>query len=499
MESVNIRSMAIIVVYTVVWHLLVLKFGNVLAQKHNLPMSKQEAAEECSRIGTTLVHHKDLKAGPSAPKYTEQLENGEMAWVDGYAELSPFLEWEGCYPASDLKFEQRSKMIENSLYLCSQECLSVGNTLYVAVQGNICYCLTSDFSYGQPVHYERCNISCVDNADDSCGGDMYADVNRIGSLMTDWATNQPSKRQCVYFKANQFVFGEYTASCHAFTADGYVCNAFNRNHSELENSECNDNFTYYDIDHCLKTVYSTRQEAYEDCLNMNGSLSQSSSVIQLKVHIENKRKDAMSNNNRFWLGTYRTFRTLENISSPDTACLSVAKMNDILYLEPDDCSEKKHALCRQNPNFNKIHSPEIRSVSSKVVSFTVVNLPKNFTRFTTGIFSTQISSYTENSLSSKLSDHAKTTNYIVLTLSCICLLVTSGIMILLYRKYKWLKRITVSLRVLQRASDRPTKTDGHASDESKSSPTNRDLLNSETGRTSEGLDDQLHNTYEALF
>ena len=60
-------------------------------------LSKQDAVKHCSTIETTLLSYKDTKAGPSAPECLNQLGDGEPAWIERYARLSPFLSWQGCF------------------------------------------------------------------------------------------------------------------------------------------------------------------------------------------------------------------------------------------------------------------------------------------------------------------------------------------------------------------------------------------------------------------
>ena len=181
-------------------------------------MSKLEAGQECSRRGGSLVNYKEIQNKTSASKYLDQLENGDTAWIDNYAEFSPFLYWLGCYSVIDVNIVNTFEIEDKSLFLCSKECLRHG---YVGVKNTTCYCIEtypdpySDISTVSP---SLCYISCSKNGIDSCGGDLHMDVYEIRHYIT-WGTNEPADRQCVYYKLSSFAFQTdkaYTASCHIF-------------------------------------------------------------------------------------------------------------------------------------------------------------------------------------------------------------------------------------------------------------------------------------------
>ena len=66
-------------------------------------VSKQRAIKECSESGSSLLSYRAAKANPSAPAYLNQLGNGESAWIEGYAKLSPFLSWQGCFNTTNIQ------------------------------------------------------------------------------------------------------------------------------------------------------------------------------------------------------------------------------------------------------------------------------------------------------------------------------------------------------------------------------------------------------------
>ena len=83
--------------------LVVLSAHKVSTTELKFLWPKQEAAKECARSGTTLANFMEVQENPFNQEFLEQLETGQTAWIDGYAELSPFLWSEGCYHFSKHK------------------------------------------------------------------------------------------------------------------------------------------------------------------------------------------------------------------------------------------------------------------------------------------------------------------------------------------------------------------------------------------------------------
>ena len=347
------------------WIILLVRVYNVNSTENkpvqtHKQMSKEQAKEKCTKTG--LANYASVKANPTATGYLNQLLNGESAWIKGYAKLSPFLAWHGCFNTThkDLKrvglyaFATEKK----SLYLCSQQCLTHKYS-YTGMKDRTCYCLKHH--QGPLIQYAHvndslCSITCENNVVDSCGGHTFVSVYSIvepGSM--HWAGNEPSKRQCVYVKRNRSIFDLHTASCHTFPTNmvnGFIC--MNSVYSRLETVNCTKANSF-----CIIDEPSTRQEAYMSCMNRHGKLADlgSESVIPQWMTIKNFK---------YWIGVYRTFGISERYIENKTICLAAVRVNYTLYLEPDDCSEQKYYLCEQKTTSPSSQYPYITTKTSPI-------------------------------------------------------------------------------------------------------------------------------------
>ena len=227
------------------------------------------------------------------------------------------------------KYEAKIDMTNKSLSTCLKECLFY-NIRVFGVQNTTCYCfLNNMFNSQELVDPTLCNISCDYNVIESCGGDSYL---ALYSVYSDdgihWGKNEPSNKQCAYIKRKHPQPEAYTASCYSFSAGGYVCIG------ALLPRHCDRSF----INFCIKIGTLTWQEAYKSCLNDNGMHSDWMRFINYGR--------GLKFNHNYWFGPYRTFRMSGSATINKTVCVAATRRNNTLYLEPDDCSEMKHSLCK---------------------------------------------------------------------------------------------------------------------------------------------------------
>ena len=302
-------------------------------------MSKLVAEQECSKSGGSLVNYKEIQDKPSASTYLDQLKNGGSAWIDGYAEFSPILYWQGCYSITDSRYIYiyTFKIEDRSLFLCSKECLRHDASIsYVGVKDTTCYCIDSHpafLPYREIVNSSLCNISCSKNAIDSCGGDLHMDLYGTEFVVDIvWGQTEPANGQCVYYKLNTSTVEAYTASCHTRYIDGFVCKEVEG--SALDTSSCNSSINS-GVQYCFKAEPSTGHEAHELCKDINGRLTFHRSFTKTVGLIDHM----------YWTGFFRSFGLLDNVTS-NAVCVAATKVNNIIYLEPDDCTVKKYFLCQ---------------------------------------------------------------------------------------------------------------------------------------------------------
>ena len=329
-------------------------------------MSKERAIETCAQIGGSLVNYASVTENPVGSVYLTQIVDGESAWINGFAKLSPFLAWHGCFNTTHKNMKiaglYKRDTAKKSLYLCSQQCLAYKYS-YMGMKDRTCYCFYH--RQGLMIIYAAvkdslCSITCENNVVDSCGGQSFVSVYSIvepGRM--HWAHNEPSKRQCIYVKRNRSRFDLHTASCHTFptnVVNGFIC--MNSVHSRLETVNCTKANPF-----CIIDEPSTRQEAYMNCISRRGKLADldSESVIPQWMTIKNFK---------YWIGVYRTYGISERYIENKTVCLAAVRVNNTLYLEPDDCSEEKHYLCEVKTITQSSDYPNITSNTSPITGTT---------------------------------------------------------------------------------------------------------------------------------
>ena len=313
-------------------------------------MSKEQAAYHCNKTGSNLLNYKQIKTNPSAKEYLSQLNNGESAWIQGYAKLSPFLSWQGCYNTSGSKLLEDIRTVAiryQSLSRCLGACSP--SYTYIGLKDTSCFCIyqnqRNNLHYGF-VNDSVCSVPCHNNAIDLCGGDSYMAVYRIlEDRSIDWGTNEPSSHLCVYVKRKYDRFAVYTASCHTHWINGYICSG--SAWSSLSTENCS-NVSYSNM-YCIQKDVSSRQDASTSCYRRRGILADIGAEGPTSMYLEY--------NLRYWIGIHRTFGIAEQYRPTETVCLSATKLGDQLVIEPDDCAAQKLYLCESQSDTNTTTVP----------------------------------------------------------------------------------------------------------------------------------------------
>ena len=353
-------------------------------EQPKIQMSKRRARETCAQSGDSLVSYSSIKTNPVAAVYLNQLVDGESAWIEGFAKLSPFLAWHGCFNWTYMKqiVHVDTVIIKNkSLYMCSQSCLDKNRTtMYIGIKNRTYYCFDNQF-WERGIHHAAiddslCSLLCENNIVDSCGGHFFVSVySVIESTRMNWARNEPSKRQCVYARGHETRFQLHTASCHtpqAVSVNGYICaNSVSSGPILMDNCPEEDKANLF----CVFNIPSSRQEAYTSCSGRRGKLADLSS--------EGDVGSKVKTNSKYWISVYRTFGISEKYIENETVCLAAVRVNDTLYLEPDDCSEEKYYLREQNTMTHSSHYSNVPSNTSPITADTNSNNGPNITLPTT--------------------------------------------------------------------------------------------------------------------
>ena len=309
-------------------------------------MSKLDAVKQCSTIGATLLSYKNINANPSGQEYLSKLGDGEFAWIEGYAKLSPFLSWQGCFNTTNINYLASMRVVSieaKSIYRCWEACPGY-EYMYIGIKDRSCYCILQDQRHAirnTNVNDSYCSFSCNNNVIDSCGGHSYMSVYAIlDNGRIHWAATEPSSQLCVYVKRKRLKFEAFIASCHTLQSDlinGYICT--NNAWSRMSKTNCTSQ-TAVQGTYCIMDDISSRTEASEGCFRKNGMLADLGAEADTPVYLKH--------NFRYWIGIHRTFETSETYRDGETVCLSATRVGNMLYLEPDDCSAQKYYLCESN-------------------------------------------------------------------------------------------------------------------------------------------------------
>lgn len=190
------------------------------------------------------------------------MNNGESAWIEGYALFSPFVVFIGSYKLTENFTNPKNlNMKSHDLYNCSVEC----KRGYIGIHNASCYCMGEDkpsFTRSQP--YRNISIPCLGNTLEDCSGISFISIYRlVSSGEGSWDRKDSSHRQCVIAEKGVKRFKLSTASCFAKVIDGYLCTITDT--ARCSSGKMNNT-------NCLMHQNTTRMEAFSGCLNETGTL-----------------------------------------------------------------------------------------------------------------------------------------------------------------------------------------------------------------------------------
>jgi len=243
------------------------------------------------------------------------LEDGQSAWVAGYAIYGEFYNHMGCYDDNGNTFEKSDKPEHRGFYQCSKYCetFANGNALYdnfyISIDATRCFCLRDC----QP---EK-RTACPNNTNNRNGlVELYQKRDRYTSH---------GPYQCVFMRLNvKDHWVETTSKCHDIRhiACSPIQRPFVCNDIPLSNS------LYCDVHYSATWV---------DCIKHCNNFK-----TMMASHQTEKLKSIMKKYNEYWLGAVSAY-TIQ-VESGD-ACLAVTGLGDQLVLEPDDCQTENNYIC----------------------------------------------------------------------------------------------------------------------------------------------------------
>ena len=368
-------------------------------------LSKYEADEYCKFNESVLPSYSDIVKTVSVPKYLFELNDTESAWILGFPKFSPFLIWFGCFKT--MYFNNARVLKERSLFRCVNHCESLKKRNYntVGISNHVCFCFSTPYYELSPVQSAFCDIPCSNYTLDRCGGKNTMSVYSFDrKFAANWAGNEPPLKQCVFVRITNWKMYLQTSDCftsvYSPSVNGYFCMTWWSNKiihkcaAQAGNGKM-----------CLIDDVTSWWHANEECMKGNGYMS----------YLWSSRFQTLIKNNKaYWLGRYRTFEVADESNDATSACLSVRRVENSFFIEPDSCSANKTVFCIE---------PSTTTASSTVIATT------------SGKDNATNGNNTDNKSNSKTFTKSKNYWMAVFTLPCACLvLILLFLVCIVYKK-----------------------------------------------------------------
>ena len=282
-----------------------------------------------------------------------EMEDGESAWVAGYARYGEFWNHWGCYLYDDENtFAASDKQQHRGFYQCSKYCenLASSTSLYglffIAINKTSCFCLRK--IYAMKKH------ACPHNNENQLLLELYRKRNRSPTQ---------GHYQCASITANaQNVTGDITSKC--FERKHIVCFFF------IKPVMCNDVILKDNL-YCDVGYSTTWMNGAKVCNSLSGILV---------PYLTREFMITMRMDSRYWTGAVSAY-TIQ--TEPGDACLAVTRLRDELVLEPDDCAAERSFICAtditQGNNNGIPYSYTSKMITKQTPSNAILTIPKSTT------------------------------------------------------------------------------------------------------------------------
>ena len=254
-----------------------------------------------------------------------QLEDGESAWVAGYAKYgdSMYNHW-GCYPYDNQNtFAVSDNQGHRGFYQCTEYCekqaygTSNYDKLYILITTTSCVCLKNV--------YEENRTACPETSDDGLLLELYRRKN---------IDKSKGLYQCGTIKYNTNKRNWETITSKCLGGKGVLCTLIR------QSIICN-NKTLEENPYCDVGISGTWMNGVKECNYNNGMLA---------PFLIDVMPSTMYWGNQYWLGSVSAYKIQ---TDQGDACLSVTRVVDQLVLEPDDCEAKHKFICDSDIKPNK--------------------------------------------------------------------------------------------------------------------------------------------------
>jgi len=248
-----------------------------------------------------------------------ELEDGESAWVAGYAKYDDSLYYHfGCCPYDNQNtFAESDKQEHRGFYQCSYYCenrasgTAYNDKLSFLINATNCVCIKNVFVINR--------TACPETNEDGSFLELYGRKNRYKSN---------GLYQCGAFRYSDKGNGE-TLTSKCLGNKGAVCTHMTHVTRTLT---CH-NIPLVTTSFCYVSSSDTWMNRVKECNSLGGIVLPF--MLQELTFISGK-------DNQYWLGSVRAYKVQ---TQPEDACLSVTRIGDRLVLQPDDCEAKNKFIC----------------------------------------------------------------------------------------------------------------------------------------------------------
>jgi len=280
-----------------------------------------------------------------------QLNEGESAWVGGYAQYGHTLVWDGCYIVEDYTPEPLVLNGINKLFECSTVC-AYKNRSKIGVNSQHCWCFEIN---------ELNRVGVLQKTNCS----FKKETTRLIGVYNVKDEYHAQKAQCFveetyYDNDNNKMYNTVAESCTYKHA--YVC----RFEKTPEKDICTQPPDIYKRKGlCLMKESTSWSTSFETCVRLNGHLVSNKTELVGFLHLRTS----------FWLGGFRPFIINTTTHMTDLACLMVTRIGRDLFLEPDNCLIKRQVLCaNQNDTLTTFDLSNHTNMIAGVISLVCVIL-----------------------------------------------------------------------------------------------------------------------------
>ena len=243
--------------------------------------------------------------GPRLNK-TVILNEGVSAWVSGYALVTGYFAWEGCYTLPHgIKITPMFNITHNNnVFNCYHQCSIISDVKNIGIKEDRCYCLQKAISKGET--HQNCN--------------METDIG-VYTMRGTLIVNGPATAQCIKLLVLKLRSLQYNAvSC-------------------LEKHRCLCKCAASDNCPAMNDTM-TWHECEQKCASLSKSIVPWPDQNDVPKYLRNVT---------YWLGSFRTFQTLRvPPGEKEYGCLSVVRYSDGFYLEPRHCTDKLKYICHND-------------------------------------------------------------------------------------------------------------------------------------------------------